>query len=466
MNAFWSTFFPNDILSLAFVAVLILWFVIWLRRLSTEAAHLDFVRKMLNSLDACITPLQRQQLWRDRQRLQGLDMGPDPAFFFDEILKRTLANAGTPPVSLQIHFRAIFVAGCEESLLDSVELNSQTCRAIGVKSEQYRYELLVIFLLGALGTLLGLSGHSADYVNRSALPPLIWGVLLAVTGGLLYLHYHQQKLVPALADLRQKTTTLWIPRLYPTVAQRAAQWAMHTLHNAARITDASDVIEKHAVRFVGAVENARHAAETFSGGMKEFSRGMEISDRALQNAQSRLAGEVEKFADCLQRWGQFEGEIRRFYGAVEGHQKQLVQEHKGFEAMLAGYYDFIRQSTAGLQTAASEVNSVASTLPQAFQNSAQVMTRSVSESQADLAAIIADLGNVIRSAYQEESSQVRADLTSVVDPVLRMEDRLRALSTPFEAAAHNLVEIAQNLLRLNENFQREVSRSLQTRAVK
>jgi hypothetical protein len=134
--------------------------------------------------------------------------------------------------------------------------------------------------------------------------------------------------------------------------------------------------------------------------------------------------------------------------------------------MLAGYYDFIRQSTAGLQTAASEVNSVASTLPQAFQNSAQVMTRSVSESQADLAAIIADLGNVIRSAYQEESSQVRADLTSVVDPVLRMEDRLRALSTPFEAAAHNLVEIAQNLLRLNENFQREVSRSLETRAVK
>ncbi|MCU1291396.1 MAG: Membrane protein [Bryobacterales bacterium] len=449
-----TTFFPADALSLVFVIALIGWFAFWLTRLRSEAARLDWVASLLKKLDDCVDQLRTHQLWRDRERIQGKPTAVDPGEFFDGACAGKLATVGPIPPAIQSHFRAIFVAGCDESSLDVSELNAQTCQEIANKSEQLRSELLLILLLGVLGTLLALSRRysaaaAVPIESQRALPPLIWGALLAIAGGVLYLQYQGRKLMPVLAELRRKTTTLWIPRLYPTVAQRAAQWAIHTLRNAARVTDASEVIEKHAVQFVGAVESARQAAEMFSGGMREFSHGMDVSDRALQNAQTRMAAEVDKFADSLQRWGRFEDEIRRFYAAVEGYQRQMVNEHKTFEAMLSGYYDLVRQSTDTLQKSVSDVTSSADSIPEAFRAAAEQMTKTV-----------ADLGSAVKSAYRDESIQTQARIQEIIDPVLKMEDRLRALGTPFESASSHLTEIATNLWRLNDNFAREVSRSV------
>lgn len=439
-------FFPADLLSLSFIVILLAWFAFWLKRMRAEAAHLDSVRSSMKALEQCVPPLHWQQRWRDRQRIQGLDMGADPATFFDGVCKKTVPASVTVPPTLLNHLRTIFVAGCEESLLDTSELNAQTCEELARKSQQYRYELLLMLLTGALGTLLSLSSR----VSQTAFPSFSCSALLAIGGGILFLRYRQSKLAPSLAELRQKTSSLWIPKLYPTVAQRAAQWAIHTLHNAARVSDSSTVIEKHALQFVSSVESARQAAETFAGGMREFSHGIEISDRALQNAQSRLASEVEKFADSLQRWGRFEDEIRSFYGAVEGHQKQIANDHRTFEAMLSGYYDLVRQSTNVLQKAASEITSAAGLLPDAFRDSANTMTKSTAESQAQMMDTVDGLGAVIRSTYREESAQVLTTLQGVLQPVLHMEERLRALATPFESASSHLEEIATNLWRLND----------------
>ena len=444
-----TTFFPADALSLVFVIALIGWFAFWLIRLRSEAERLDWIASLLKKLDDCVGQLRTHQLWRDRERIQGKPTAVDPGEFFDGACAGKLGTAGPFPPAIQSHFRAIFVAGCDESSLDATELNAQTCQEIANKSEQLRNELLLLLLFGVLGTLLALSRRYSATAVASALPPLIWGALLTTTGGVLFLQYQRSKLMPVLAELRRKTTTLWIPRLYPTVAQRAAQWAIHTLRNAARVTDASEVIEKHAVQFVGAVESARQAAEMFSGGMREFSHGMDVSDRALQNAQARMAAEVDKFADSLQRWGKFEDEIRRFYGAVEGYQRQMVNEHKTFEAMLSGYYDLVRQSTDTLQKSVSDVTAAADSIPAAFRASAEQMTKTV-----------ADLGSAVKSAYRDESIQTQARIQEIIDPVLKMEDRLRALGTPFESASSHLTEIATNLWRLNDNFAREVSRSV------
>ena len=389
-----ATFLPTDALSTVFVIALIIWFAFWLSRLRGEATRLGSVGRVLVNIDQCIDQLRAQQLWRDRERIQGNNVVGDPAEFFNNVCATRVTAGPQVPSAILDHFRAIFVAGCDESSLDASELNAQTCQEISDKPEQLRNELGLMLLVGGLGTLLAQSRRyptvSMALESHRALPALIWAALFTIVGGVLYLQLQRHKLAPTLAELRRKTTTLWIPRLYPTVAQRAAQWAIHTLHNAARVTDASAVIEQNALKFVGAVHAAREAAEVFSGGMREFSHGIDASDRALQNAQSKLAVEIDKFADSVGRWGKFEDEIRRFYAAVEAHQRQLVNEHKSFEAMLAGYYDLVRQSTNSLNQSASDIDSVAMTLPQAFTTSAEKMTESAAGFQSYLTTTVMD----------------------------------------------------------------------------
>src|SRR5947209_1728939 len=210
--------FPLDTLSFLFVIALIAWFVFWLIRLQAEAKRLDGINSLLKKLDDCVDQLRTQQLWRDRERIQGRPTAVDPGKFFDTACAGKLASAGPIPSAIQSHFRAIFVAGCDESSLDSAELNAQTCQEIGNTSEQLRNELLLGLLFGALGTLLALSRQYSSAAaaipieSQRALPPLIWGALLTVAGGVLYLQYQRRKLQPALTELRRKTTTLWIPR--------------------------------------------------------------------------------------------------------------------------------------------------------------------------------------------------------------------------------------------------------------
>jgi ABC-type transporter Mla subunit MlaD len=294
----------------------------------------------------------------------------------------------------------------------------------------------------------------------------MWATLFAVAGGAQYLRHTRRHLAPAPADVRHKTTVVWVPKLYPTVAQRAAQWAIHTLRNAARVTDASEVIERHAVKFVTSVEAAKQAADTFAEGMRQFSEGMESSDHALEKAQAALGNEVQKFADAVARWASFENEITRFYSAMDRHQQQIANEHRGFEALLSGYHGFVSQSSDTLQTAAAEITSAAKSLPDAFQNSAETMARSTAESRAYLRDAIDDLANALRKVQQEESDRVLTSLQAMLQPVLTMEERLRTLSTPFDQAAKNLLEIAQNIWRLNDSFSTEMRSFMATRAAK
>jgi predicted nucleic acid-binding Zn-ribbon protein len=202
----------------------------------------------------------------------------------------------------------------------------------------------------------------------------------------------------------------------------------------------------------------------FWTGMSQFTQGIKTSDQAIKDAQNSLAGEIQKFAESISRWSQFESEIRGFYGAVENHQHQIADEHRTFEAMLSGYYDLVRQSTSTLQQAAA--------LPETFRSAAETVTTSSAESQSKMADVVENLGETIRSGYREEWSQVMTQLQNLMRPVTSMEERLRALGTPFEAASKNLVEIAENIARLNDNFAREAkqliieSRASQARQAK
>jgi hypothetical protein len=460
-----GTIFPTDPLSLIFVLGLILWFVAWVVRLSREAARIRAIPASLDILDASIEHLRNQQMWRDRQNLEGREAKADPAQFFDNVTAGAFhdRHAALPLPSIQTHFKTIFVAGCDESLLDAGELTAATLQELGRPAEQLRTETYLMLLTGVLGALLGvLRSNSLDFtpgLHRS-MPSVMWGVLLALLASFLFMRFKSTAQDRCFSSIRRRTVTQWIPRLYPTVAQRAARWAMQTLKNAARVTDASEVIEKNTVEFVGAIANAKRASEAFAQGMQQFSIGIEASDQALVRAQAKLGVEVDKFADSLHRWAAFEDEIRKFYGSVEAHQKQLVEERTTLEYMLSSYKDFVNQATGVLENSAASIATAAGQLPSAFSASADRMTQSTAEFQNSISTLIADLAARLEAGNRQSLAELQQRFEHVLVPVLKMEDRLRALSEPFERAAHEVTEVATNLWKLNENFSREVTRRI------
>ncbi len=457
-----STFFPTNALALFFVLALIAWFLSWLVRFRKDTGRVEAANASLGQLDACIEPLRAQQLWRDRLRIGGREAPGDPGQFFDEVVRTTLAartQAALPPASIQTHFRAIFAAGCEESQLDSAELTAATLSELKTDSDALRTETLSMLLAGVLGTLITLARDSAGRVATS-LPPAIWGVLLVLAGNFLFTRFQARIQRPCFANLRRKTLTLWVPKLYPTVAQRAAQWAVQTLGNAARVADASEVINESTISFVASIADAKRAGEMFSEGMKQFSHGIEASDQALIRAQSKLGAEVDKFAESLRHWTAFEDEIRRFYSSVEAHQQQLVDERKTLEYMLSGYRDFVREATGVLEQSATNMGTAAGLLPAAFETSAGRMTQSTAELQAAISSLMENLAFRIEASQKEALKELHERMETTFAPILGMENRLRALGEPFERAASHMTEIATNLWKLNESFSREVTRQL------
>jgi DNA repair ATPase RecN len=57
----------------------------------------------------------------------------------------------------------------------------------------------------------------------------------------------------------------------------------------------------------------------------------------------------------------------------------------------------------------------------------------------------------MKSSHIQDLVKFQEQLAALTNPIHRLEDRLRDLSTPFERAAHNLQEIATNLWKLNES---------------
>ncbi|MGC2659531.1 MAG: hypothetical protein WA324_16360 [Bryobacteraceae bacterium] len=438
-----ATFFPTDAVSLIFVLGLILWFVAWVVRLSRDSDRIREIPPSLDILDGSIEHLRNQQLWRDRQTLEGREAKADPSQFFDNVVLGAFRDRhAKPPVpTIHTHVKAIFVAGCEESFLDAAELTAATMQELGRPAERLRVETYLMVLTGLLGTLFALlrdSSLTTSFAFHQSMPPVVWGVLFSVIASFLFLRFKSTVQDPCFSNIRRKTVTLWIPRLYPTVAQRAARWATQTLKNAARVTDASEVIEKNTIDFVGAIGSARQASEAFAEGMRQFSHGIEASDQALVRAQAKLGSEVEKFADSLQRWTAFEDELRRFYASVEAQQKQMFEERKTLNSL----------------------NDAARLLPSAFSAAADRMTQSTTDFQLSISKLVAEVGAKLERGNHQNLAELQQRMEDVLAPVLKMEDRLRALGEPFERTAHEFTEIATNLWKLNENFSREVTRRL------
>ena len=442
-----SYFIPDSPLGILFVLGLITWFAVWCGRLNKELRTLKNVGASFGTLNACIPSLRQHQAWRDKERMSGKAPTVNPSQVLTDSLKlqAQASHAPFPPEPVRAQFEAIFLAGCDESSLDLTELSGATLQTLTRTAQGLRLELAICVLAGILGTLLALVHAASSPVarplgNSNALAPAIWSFLLTLVGGILYLRFQTTIQNPVLSSLRRVTTTVWVPKLYPTVAQRAAQWAVQTLGNAARVTDASEVIEKNTLRFTSAITDARQTAELFSQGMRNFAEGIKGSDQAIVRAQTKLAETVNTFAQSLGRWSAFEDEIRSFYRSADSHQRQLVKEGENLQYMLAAYKDIVAKATATLECSAEQITAASKQLPQSFDSALGNLAYQLTMQTAE-----------IKSSHLQEMAKFEEHLTTLTNPILRLEDRLRDLSTPFERAAHNLQEIATNLWKLNES---------------
>ena len=460
-----SYFIPDSPLGILFVLGLITWFATWCGRLNKELRTLKSIGASFETLNACIPSLRQHQAWRDKERISGKSPTVNPSQICTETLKLQAQASRTPfpPEPVRAQFEAIFLAGCDESSLDLAELSAATVQTLTRTAQDLRLELALCILTGIIGTLLALTHAVSSSAVRplgtaNAFAPAIWSFLLALIGGMFYLRFQAATQNPLLYALRRITTTVWVPKLYPTVAQRAAQWAVQTLGNAARVTDASEVIEKNTLRFTSAITDARQTAELFSQGMRNFAEGIKGSDLVLVRAQTKLAETVNTFAQSLGRWSAFEDEIRSFYRSADAHQRQLVKEGENLERMLAAYKDIVAKATATLERSAEQITAATQQLPQSFDSASSRIEQTAKSFDYSVNHLISDLVHQLtiqtaemKSSHVQDLAKFQEQLAALTNPIHRLEDRLRDLSTPFERAAHNLQEIATNLWKLNES---------------
>lgn len=468
-------FVPDSALGILFVLGLLSWFFIWLNRLNKDAQDLKIIRASFDLLTSCIPPLRQHQAWRDREKMNGRVSTIQPSQVFTDVLKKQMEqlHAPLPPEPVRAHFEAIFLAGCDESSLDLTELSGSTVQTLTRTAQSLRLELVLCVLTGIIGTLLAIIHATSQPAVRSSLgpsnvfAPVIWSFLLALAGGIFYLRFQTTLQNPVLSALRKISATVWVPRLYPTVAQRAASWAVQTLQNAARVTDASEVIDQGATRFAASITEARQTAELFSQGMRNFAKGIESSDQAIVRAQTKLAETVDNFAQSLKRWTNFEDEIRSFYRSAQAQQNQIEREQETLQHMLAAYKDIVAKATATLQQSAEQIAATARQLPQSFDAASSRIEQTATSFSYSTNHLISDLAHQltvqtaeIKSSHLGDLAKFEESLTALTSPIQRLEDRLRDLSTPFERAAHNFEEIATNLWKLNESAMLNLSNQL------
>jgi hypothetical protein len=406
---------PTSFLGWIFVIPLMGWFAFWLFRLSQQwgqiqsaIVSIDRLRQMAPSFVDYTAKLQEM-----RAKGTILPNFPSAEAYFDSVIKQAAGNRLLVG-AVKNHFRTIFLAGANESVLEASELIASTKEDVTRASRRLLIELGAFILLGLLATVwvLGNSGFSPfaeRSFERQSSAPAVWGLLAAVIGGAAYARFREQRLDVFSSALSRTTVSEWIPALYPTVGHKAARWALETFQHAAIVTDAAKTIEHDTVLLRDALRQAKEATAEFTRGVQTFQQFAAESERSLANSRSALAQEISNFATALSRWSAFETEIRRYYAVTAaGQQATELDRVKRQE-----WFDVLR--------------------------------RQIEQSDQRLTSLL---------------DHYRRSVDELILPVTQVERRLAGLGEPFQKAAAELTEIATNLLKLNRNGAAQVASEL------
>lgn len=341
MNAL-SYLQPENPVAKGIVIILLILFVIWLALLVYGGFRL---RAQERQMDRCAEVESLVQAWRALITSGGSSGGsvrrvaPTPE---DEALARELAFTEFCKVKaieedsvVARHLKSIFEAGCKESRLEIGELIKHTTNELFRGNGFLRSVLATFIIFGLLGSLFGLadslshlmpgagiqsneqlSQNLADLLGKlkSAFAPSIWGILLTISGVILFTLYLQLLCSPVRNLLERMTLNIWVPRLFPTVTQRLQETLLHS--------------ERQMARSVEAARKVAEFAESIQQEGGELKRNLEGANETLKlvtRSADGIGNFTSKFAESVTALTGFQRELHKLY-------ESIGQESKAFQA--------------------------------------------------------------------------------------------------------------------------------------
>jgi len=357
-------FRPENPIALAIVCILWCVFVIWLFSLVHGGARIHRYGRTIRTLIRATPDLVAARLQRQVRRSQGLKTDTTPSDEFRAHLPPEVVHDDP----LAIHLENIYAAGCSESRLDIGELLLHTERMIS-QGDNARLHFLSIFLIiGLLGTLFGLADsilalllllkQSADVGSnlvallsslKGAFAPSISGVLTSIIGTGVYAFYNRVYVSPLIGQLREATINFWVPELYPTTGQIAAEAAQRSLDAAVKVTESSEHIREDTEKLASTLRTAVGDTQNYAEAIDKLSVAIRAATEPATAALAGLAVQLARFDEAMSRWAQFESTLKALHEELTANQKLLAARSAEIGALIGSQTERLGAMSSGLE---------------------------------------------------------------------------------------------------------------------
>lgn len=328
---------PTNPIASGITSFLNVFFVLWIAGLIVYGIWLYFVWKQIKKNEN-VDPLINV----DKTEV-GENEGDDNKKFADSTFrnyckKRTLNEQA----SVTKHLKTIFLAGWNESRLETSELINNTSSNLFKWNGIFRSVLAVFIVIGLLGTLFGLTDSltqlspaleagvtedaSADNNEKmtkalslllgemkSAFAPSILGIFFTIIGIIIYNAFLQIVCQPIKSTLERLTLTVWIPQLYPTTSQRLIQ-----------------TLQESEAQMRSGYETAKRVGDlvgNIQGNISEFDKNLQRAN-AVTEPLNEAVTQVKETANTLKVFSdKFTEDVTR----ITGFQDEIRNIHKGFQ---------------------------------------------------------------------------------------------------------------------------------------
>ena len=498
--------FPENLIAFGIIWVLIGFFSIWFIGLVIYWRWLRTERKRIEN-NQNIQPLVNAQQKRDRGR-EDNDQKVDPENTFSEFCEESSLNRRSP---ITKHLKAIFVAGWDETRLESSELINHTTSELFKWNNLFRSMLAVFIVIGLLGTLFGLADSltglspalKASMVNeapieeneesranrsttensdrmtqalgglldkmKGALAPSIWGIIFTIIGVILYGIYLQLACHPVKSILEQSTLSIWIPQLYPTTSQKLIQTLQQSeaqmekgLETAAQFSDSVKKVDNNIDEFIESLTQASDLTEPLSNSVTQINKAASDISAAADVLNTSFTESLDKFSNdftsSVNNLTGFQEEIRKLHQqfqdtANENLERQTnnwEEQNQKFDATL----DVLKNYESLYVDACRQIDDTLQT----FLNQINEANTSIETTNRKF---LEEINATNRGWIEEIQTQLKTDL-AIIQPTLKevqgtldkrlteLKNQLQFFQAPIERAANQIEGTIASFTRIME----------------
>jgi uncharacterized phage infection (PIP) family protein YhgE len=259
--------------------------------------------------------------------------------------------------------------------------------------------------------------------------------------------------------LREVTLNLWVPELYPTTGQEAAEAAQASLDAAIKVTESAQTIREDTVALAATLRSVETDTNKYAVGMKELASQVHGSIDPAAAAIRDLGSQLDRFNQAMTRWNDFETALKVLYSKLEAGQSLLIEQAgtvrtqidlqtTEFQSMAAGLRDThklifaeVRDRMNGLQVpfkdAAAQMLDQAEILRLFAQKVVETSDKTALQLHADYEKTATALSDIAAKLVLVAAAEAR---TSQLGETLRSGlDQQQVAATRFEALANRVL---------------------------